>query len=424
MTTKATAPRTVMMGLGYIGLPTAAVIARSGSDVLGVDIRADVVDTINAGRIHIEEPDLADLVRDVVSRGKLRASLVPEPADVFVIAVPTPFDADHAPDTTMVMDAGRRIAPFLARGSLVLLESTSPVGTTEELVRALAAERPDLSFPLRGADGDAAAADVSVAYCPERVLPGKILIELITNDRIIGGVSTRCSERARAFYKRVVDGECLVTDSRSAELVKLSENAFRDVNIAFANELSIVADKLDINVWQVIALANHHPRVNILNPGPGVGGHCIAVDPWFIVHSAPEQTPLIQAARHVNDSKVDHTVERARAVFAKCQGSVGVLGIAFKADIDDFRESPSLRVAELLAEEFGDRMILCEPHMVEMPAILRRHGAEACDFTETLSRCQGLVLLVDHQEFRDVAASSLADKVIYDTRGCWIARNT
>lgn len=423
MTTKAAAPRTVMMGLGYIGLPTAAVIARSGSDVLGVDIRSDVVDTINAGRIHIEEPDLADLVRDVVGRGKLRASLVPEPADVFVIAVPTPFDADHAPDTSMVMDAGRRVAPFLAPGSLVLLESTSPVGTTEELVQVLAAERPDLSFPQRGTDSDTAAADVSVAYCPERVLPGKILRELIANDRIIGGVSARCSERARAFYRRVVDGECLVTDSRSAELVKLSENAFRDVNIAFANELSIVADRLEIDVWQVIALANRHPRVDILNPGPGVGGHCIAVDPWFIVHSAPEHTPLIQAARHVNDGKVGHTVERARAVFGECEGPVGVLGIAFKADIDDFRESPSLRVAELLAEEFGDRMILCEPHMAEMPDSLRRHDVQACDFTETLSRCQGLVLLVDHKEFREASANALRGKVIYDTRGCWIGRD-
>jgi UDP-N-acetyl-D-mannosaminuronic acid dehydrogenase len=282
-----------VVGLGYIGLPTATVIASKGVQVLGVDVQPHVIETLNAGEIHIVEPDLAGLLRAAVQDGYFRASQQPEHADVFLIAVPTPFKGDHEPDLSFVEAAARSIAPYLRKGSLVILESTSPVGTTEQMVTWLAEVRPDLSFPEPGG----ASAEVFVAYCPERVLPGRILHELVANDRVIGGVTAACAERAIDFYKMFVAGQCLATEARTAEMAKLTENAFRDVNIAFANELSLICDRLGINVWELIKLANHHPRVNVLQPGPGVGGHCIAVDPWFIVHSAPRQAPC----RHGQD---------------------------------------------------------------------------------------------------------------------------
>jgi UDP-N-acetyl-D-mannosaminuronic acid dehydrogenase len=408
-------PSVAVIGLGYIGLPTAAVIARSGMSVLGIDVSAHVVETINSGRIHIEEVDLDGLVQGVVARGTLRASLEIEPADIFVIAVPTPFKDDHAPDISYVLAAARTIAPVLKSGDLIVLESTSPVGTTEQVRDAVAALRPDLKMPHAG-NG---AADVAIAYCPERVLPGRILVELIDNDRCIGGITPRCARKALAFYRKFVRGACVTTSSRVAEMVKLSENAFRDVNIAFANELSVVSDQLDLDVWEVIRLANRHPRVNILTPGPGVGGHCIAVDPWFIVHSAPESTPLIRTAREVNDAKVDHVIAKATALIEGCTGRVACLGLAFKANIDDFRESPALKVAETLAARFGPRIAIVEPHAEALPASLAKTGATLTDIDTALTDCDVFIVLVDHDIFKSVPLDERADKIVYDTRGIW-----
>ena len=406
----------VVMGLGYIGLPTAAVIARSGTQVLGVDVNAHVVETVNSGRIHIEEVDLDGLVQGVVARGTLSAATAPAPADVFVIAVPTPFSDDHVPDISYVLSAARSIAPVLKSGDLVILESTSPVGTTEQVRDLLADLRPDLHMPGR----NGRECDVAIAYCPERVLPGRILVELIDNDRCIGGITPRCARKAMSFYRRFVRGACVTTSARVAELVKLSENAFRDVNIAFANELSIVADTLDLDVWEVIRLANRHPRVNILTPGPGVGGHCIAVDPWFIVHGDPEHTPLIRTAREVNDGKIAHVVAKATALIeAHPTARVACLGLAFKANIDDFRESPALAVAQALASRFGDRIAIVEPHVVTLPPALAEAGATLTDLDAALEQCAVFVVLVDHDLFKSVPLDERQDKQVYDTRGIW-----
>lgn len=409
-------PAVCVVGLGYIGLPTAAVIARSGSRVLGLDVSQKVVDTINRGEIHIEEVDLDGLVQGVVSRGLLSASLEVAPADVFVIAVPTPFDKDHAPDISYVLAAGRTIAPVLKAGDVVILESTSPVGTTEQLRDMIAEMRPDLKIPGLTRETP----DVSIAYCPERVLPGRILEELTNNDRSIGGITPRCARKALAFYKRFVRGECVTTDARSAEMTKLVENAYRDVNIAFANELSIVSDRMGLDVWEVIRLANRHPRVNILSPGPGVGGHCIAVDPWFIVHGAPEETPLIRTARGVNDGKMHHVIAKAEAlVEAHPDAKIACLGLAFKANIDDFRESPARFVASRLARKFGDRVHIVEPYAAELPIEFTDTGAQQIDVDEALEQCDILIVLVDHDVFRVVPLAERASKLVYDTRGIW-----
>ncbi len=407
--------KVAVLGLGYIGLPTAAVVARSGAAVLGIDIHQSVVDTVNSGGVHIEEVDLDALVQGVVQRGLLRAATHIEPSDVFLIAVPTPFDDDHAPDVRYVLTAARSIAAVLKAGDIVILESTSPVGTTEQVRDALEELRPDLKFPHAG-NG---AADVAIAYCPERVLPGRILVELIDNDRCIGGITPRCARKALAFYRTFVRGACITTTAKVAEMVKLSENAFRDVNIAFANELSLVSDKLGIDVWDVIALANRHPRVNILTPGPGVGGHCIAVDPWFIVHSAPELTPLIRAARNVNDGKTAHVIARASALIEAEAGRVALLGLAFKANVDDFRESPAMKVAEALAARFGDRIAIVEPHVADLPKVLADTGATLIDIDTALADCETMIVLVDHDIFKSVPADERAGKVVYDTRGIW-----
>jgi UDP-N-acetyl-D-mannosaminuronic acid dehydrogenase len=409
-------PDVCVVGLGYIGLPTAAVIARAGCKVLGVDISQKVVDTINRGEIHIEEVDLDGLVQGVVARGTLSASTQVAPADVFVIAVPTPFDKSHAPDVSYVLAAGRSVAPVLKAGDVVILESTSPVGTTEKLRDLIAEARPDLKVP--GITSQTP--DISIAYCPERVLPGKILEELTNNDRSIGGITPRCARKALAFYKRFVRGACVTTDARSAEMTKLVENAYRDVNIAFANELSIVADKMGLDVWEVIRLANRHPRVNILSPGPGVGGHCIAVDPWFIVHGAPEETPLIRTARGVNDGKIRHVIRKAEElVAANPDARVACLGLAFKANIDDFRESPARLVAATLARRFGARIQVVEPYAAELPIEFTDTGATLIDVDTALEECDILIVLVDHDVFRVVPLAERADKLVYDTRGIW-----
>lgn len=408
--------KVAVLGLGYIGLPTAAVIARTGADVLGIDVTPSVVDTINSGKVHIEEIDLDALVSGVVARGNLRASLQIEPADVFVIAVPTPFQENHAPDIGYVLKAATNVAIVLKAGDVVILESTSPVGTTEKVAELLAQLRPDLKIPGHCSGS----ADVAIAYCPERVLPGRILVELIDNDRVIGGITPRCARKALQFYRRFVRGACVTTTAKAAEMTKLSENAFRDVNIAFANELSLIAEKMGVDVWEVIRLANRHPRVNILSPGPGVGGHCIAVDPWFLVSAAPEQTPLIRTAREVNDNKVEHVIARASAMIeASPFARVACMGLAFKANIDDFRESPALKVAAALAARFGDRVAIVEPYAKALPKAFDGSGATLTDVDTALESCAILIPLVDHDVFKSIPLDERADKQVYDTRGIW-----
>lgn len=405
----------VVLGLGYIGLPTAAIIARTGARVLGIDVSKTVVDTVNSGRVHIEEVDLDGLVSGVVARGTLRASTQIEPADVFVIVVPTPFTDGHAPDTSYVLEAAASVASVLKAGDTVILESTSPVGTTEKVRDLLARLRPDLRVPGRTGEQS----DIAIAYCPERVLPGHILQELISNDRVIGGVTPRCARKALSFYRRFVRGACVTTGARAAEMTKLTENAFRDVNIAFANELSLVADTMGVDVWEVIRLANRHPRVNILQPGPGVGGHCIAVDPWFLVHADPANTPLIRTARLVNDGKTDHVVAQAAALVEQTTGPVACLGLAFKANIDDFRESPALRVATALASRFGERVRIVEPYARELPTGFTGTGATLVDVDTAIETCGTMIVLVDHDVFRSIPLEERLGKQVLDTRGIW-----
>jgi len=409
-------PDVCVVGLGYIGLPTAAVIARSGCRVVGVDVNPSVVDTINRGEIHIEEVDLDALVQGVVARQKLRAATTIGPADIFVIAVPTPLDDQHAPDISYVLDAAKNIAPVLKIGDIVILESTSPVGTTDRVRDLIARLRPDLKVPALTPETP----DIAIAYCPERVLPGRILEELINNDRSIGGITPRCARKALTFYKRFVRGECVTTDARAAEMTKLVENAFRDVNIAFANELSMIADHMGLNIWEVIRLANRHPRVNILQPGPGVGGHCIAVDPWFIAHCAPKHSPLIPTARNVNDGKIDHVIDRARKlIYANPGVKIGCMGLAFKANIDDFRESPALKAAAALAHEFGDRIYIVEPYAASLPSAFNGTQAKLVDIDRALLDCGILITLVDHDSFKAIPLAERANKIVYDVRGIW-----
>ena len=362
-----------VVGLGYIGLPTAAMFASKKVTVLGIDHNKLVVDTINRGEIHIVEPFLASMVQQVVNQGYLSAAIIPEPADAFLIAVPTPFKNSNnpipEPDLTYIESAIQLISPVLKKGDLVILESTSPVGTTEKIAEWLSALRDDLVFPEQGS-GEC---DVNIAHCPERVLPGKVVKELVENDRVIGGISERCSERASELYEIFVEGECVITNARTAEMSKLTENACRDVQIAFANELSMVCDNLDIDVWELISLANRHPRINILKPGPGVGGHCIAVDPWFIVSRSPEQAKLIFEARQVNMRKTQWAVDRIKAALAEisvklnkpvAELKVAYLGLAFKPNIDDLRESPALEVVNRLID-VGARYVCVEPNVID-----------------------------------------------------------
>lgn len=407
-----------VIGLGYIGLPTAAVIASRGIKVVGVEINQKAVDTINAGNIHIVEPDLDIVVKSVVSTGNLRATTQVEPAEAFMIAVPTPFkhgeDDSHSPDLSYIESAAKAIAPVLEKGNLVILESTSPVGATEKLAGWLKEARPDLTFPQDVGEQ----ADVNVAHCPERVLPGYVLQELVSNDRVIGGISPACSAKAVALYQTFVRGECIITNARTAEMAKLTENSFRDVNIAFANELSTICDQLQINVWELIKLANRHPRVNILNPGPGVGGHCIAVDPWFIVDSAPEQAKLIRQARLVNDNKPHYVVDQIKEAADQFKKPViACLGLAFKADIDDLRESPAVQIVEQLANDNIGELLAVEPNISELPASMTSKGVEFASLTQALERANVIVVLVDHKEFKSADKAAFAKKVVIDTRG-------
>lgn len=414
--------RISVLGLGYIGLPTAAVIASRRCEVIGLDVSPKVVDTINRGDIHIVEPDLDMIVHAAVKEGYLRATLDPEPADAFLIAVPTPFKAEdgkeHVPDLKYIESAAKAIAPVLEKGNLVILESTSPVGATERMAEWLAEARPDLVFPQTAGE----ASDIRIAHCPERVLPGHVIRELVSNDRVIGGMTPKCSEAAAELYSLFVEGECVKTTARTAEMAKLTENSFRDVNIAFANELSLICDKLEIDVWELIELANRHPRVSILKPGPGVGGHCIAVDPWFIVSETPEQARLIRTAREVNDGKPQWVIEKVRAALGgfllRNPGhtakdvSVALFGLAFKPDIDDLRESPSLGIAQQLWEELAGDLLLVEPNIDAVPESLM--GSSLVSAEEAVGRADICVVLVAHKQFRGLDFSIKPAECVID----------
>ena len=409
-----------ILGLGYIGLPTGALLADCGYQVYGVDTRADVVSTVSAGKIHITEPDLDALVKRVVSSGRLTAGGEPKPADIFMITVPTPLTPDRRADLHSVFAAVASIAPVLERGNLVILESTCPVGTTETVATILADRRPDLDI----LNCQESQPDVLIAYCPERVLPGRILVEMISNDRCVGGVTPWCTTRAAEFYQSFVRGQVFRTTSATAELVKLTENASRDVSIAFANELSMVADHHGLDVWTVIALANRHPRVNILQPGPGVGGHCIAVDPWFIVEGAPEQAHLIRVAREVNDGKTDYVFQQvSRALNANRMSQITCFGLSFKADIDDLRESPALSIVARLGRAFPGRVAAVEPFVDTRPPALDEARVPLISLEDALNRSGIFILLVDHTQFLGVPRERLRGRTIIDTRGSWMSRD-
>lgn len=413
--------RICVIGLGYIGLPTATVLASRGYHVTGVDVNPEVVKSVQSGNAHIAEPDLDMLIEAAVSSGKLAATMYVAQADVFIIAVPTPLNADKTPDLSAVEAAFDSIAPHIKVGDLIILESTCPVGTTDAMAKRLAALRADLDFPEAGKGG----ADVCMAYCPERVLPGQILKELIENDRVVGGITSTCSEQAISFYKSFVKGECLATDSKIAEMCKLTENSFRDVNIAFANELSVICDQQGVNVWELIQLANRHPRVNVLQPGPGVGGHCIAIDPWFIINQAPETSRLIQAARSVNNLKPQWVIQKIDEAVAQLKITTGntptiaCLGITFKANVDDIRESPALDVVLTLAEQNLGQLLVVEPNLQELPLNLVNKSVQSATLDQACNDADLVVLLVDHKEFKKPVFNSNKEQTVLDFKGLW-----
>ncbi|EPF69991.1 UDP-N-acetyl-D-mannosamine dehydrogenase [Acinetobacter rudis] len=396
-------------GLGYIGLPTATMFAHAGAQVIGLDVNQQAIDTINQGRIHIVEPGLADIVKEVVASGHLKAASIAAKADAFLIAVPTPFKGeDYTPDLSYIEAAAKTIAPVLEKGNIVILESTSPVGATEQMVEWLAEIRPDLKFPAHEQDTEN---DVFVAYCPERVLPGQVIRELVQNDRTIGGLTARCAEKAAEVYRIFVQGQLVITNARTAEMTKLTENAFRDVNIAFANELSLICDQLNINVWELIALANRHPRVDILRPGAGVGGHCIAVDPWFIVNKTPDIAHIVRTAREVNDHKPRWVIKKiGQRVAALGQlgrkPKIALLGLAFKPNIDDLRESPAVFIAEQLIADSRFEVLVVEPNIHQLLAQLSQ--ASLVSLQEAIAQADVIAELVQHQEFANLDANQLS----------------
>lgn len=422
-----------VVGLGYIGLPTAAMFASRKIKVIGVDVNQHAVDTINRGGIHIVEPDLDMIVHAAVTEGYLKATTTPEPADAFLIAVPTPFksalnkESDSAipePDLSYIKKASEAIAPVLKKGDLVILESTSPVGATEQMAVWLAAARPDLTFPGPESSYTDTNIDVNIAHCPERVLPGHVVRELVENDRVIGGITAKCSARSVELYKTFVQGECVITNARTAEMAKLTENSCRDVQIAFANELSIICDKLDIDVWELISLANRHPRINILQPGPGVGGHCIAVDPWFIVSKTPEQAQMIHTARKVNDAKPEWVINKVKLAIADFlqanptkttkDVTVACYGLAFKPDIDDLRESPALNITKTIAALHSGPVIAIEPNINKLPSSISTFNLST--FNNAKDNADIHLLLVDHKEFK---LNKISSAYVIDTKGIW-----
>jgi UDP-N-acetyl-D-mannosaminuronic acid dehydrogenase len=410
--------KVAVVGLGYIGLPTAAALATRGLEVVGVDVNEDTVKAVSRGEVPFVEPDLAVAVSGAVSMGRLTATTETPAADAYIIAVPTPFQDDHTADMTYVRSAVEQIAPRLSGGEIVVLESTSPPGSTETVSRWIADLRPDLTLP-HASEG---VPDVYVAHCPERVLPGRIMIEMVTNDRVVGGVSLKCASKAAAIYRVFCQGEILLTDAASAEMAKLVENAYRDVNIAFANELSLISEALRLDVWEVIKLANHHPRVNILTPGPGVGGHCIAVDPWFIVGAAPQLARLIRTAREVNDTKPRHVAEQVVKKTERFRSpTVACLGLAFKANVDDLRESPAVDIVAQIADALPDLDLrVAEPFVDALPPALEgRPNVKLQAAHDAVDEADIVALLVDHDHFRSLSRSRLEGKVVYDTRGLW-----
>ncbi|MDM5211547.1 UDP-N-acetyl-D-mannosamine dehydrogenase [Peribacillus sp. NJ4] len=401
-----------IVGLGYIGLPTAAVLADKGFLVHGVDVNEEAINLINNGEVHIYEPDLEKVVKKVVTAGKLSADIDPIKADVYILAVPTPFKEDHKPDLAYVESATKSIIPYIEPGNLIILESTSPIGTTDKIVELILNERTDLSIDEKSSS------QIFVSHCPERVLPGKILKELIENDRIVGGINKMSTQKTAEFYESFVDGKVLQTNAKTAELSKLTENSYRDVNIAFANELSMICDDLDIDVWELIKLANHHPRVNILQPGPGVGGHCIAVDPWFIVDAAPEKSKLIHTARNVNDSKPIFVINKVKEAADKFKSAtIACLGLSFKANIDDLRESPAIEIVKELSKESNYNILIAEPHISELPSSLNKLNVSLVSTEEAIKQANLIVLLVDHDYFKLIDNLDLQDKIVVDTRG-------
>lgn len=407
--------RVCVLGLGYIGLPTAAFFANAGAKVVGVDIKKETVDVINSGKVPFVEPGFEDLLKEVVSAGHLQACATPRESENYIIAVPTPFYEDHSIDTSYIYGAADSISSLLKRGDLIVLESTSSPGTTEQLEQYVQELRPDL-FDEDGQYG------VGFVHAPERVIPGEIMAEMATNDRIIGGTTTWASRKASELYSLFCEGEVVETDATTAELTKLAENSFRDVNIAFANELSMISDDLGVNIWELIRLANHHPRVNILSPGPGVGGHCIAVDPWFIVSSAGKKAKLIETARNVNDSKPQFVVDKVLEVLSEAGGSqIAILGLTFKANVDDFRESPAVKVVEMLSESGAVNHIdVVEPNAVELPPSLRkRESIELVPLSEALEANQTIVLLVEHEEFYAIPRDYIEMRSVLDFKGVW-----
>jgi UDP-N-acetyl-D-mannosaminuronic acid dehydrogenase len=420
-----------VVGLGYIGLPTAAILASRGTQVIGVDINPTVIESIKGGALSILEPDLAALVDFVVSRGQLTLQIEPAPADIFLIAVPTPVTKEFHPDLTHVKAAASSLAPYLQKNNLVILESTVPVGCTAQLAQWLAELRPDLNIPH--SEGDEA--DIHIAFCPERVLPGQMLIELVENDRVIGGITATSSGFAKDFYASFVRGELIATDAKTAEMCKLAENAYRDSNIAFANELSMLCDQLNINVHELIKLANHHPRVNILQPGCGVGGHCIAVDPWFLINAAPNETRLMRTARDVNNIKPHWVLGKVSDAIKRIQDKkirkadnnasicIACLGLTYKADVDDLRESPALFIAESLAEQYrhsSGSFLIVEPYIETLPNKLLTFGAKKISIDDALAQADIILILVDHSKFKKHNHKLKDHQELIDTRGIWI----
>ena len=413
--------RVSVIGLGYIGLPTAVIIASKGINVIGVDTNTKIIDSINNSRAHIAEPGIEDLLKEAISRKRLIASQDLVKSDVFIIAVPTPFKEEKKADLSYIFSAVDSIAPVLEEGNLIIIESTIPVGTTEKVADYISSLRDDLSIPKIN---NSKKSNISIAHCPERVLPGRIIEELQTNDRIIGGITENCTKSAVEFYKLFVKSNCLSVDSRTAEMCKLIENSFRDVNIAFANELSVISDQFGIDVFKLIELANRHPRVNILQPGPGVGGHCIAVDPWFIIESAPESSRLITTARKVNDEKPEFVLSQLKNLIKETGSkysdlTISCFGLSFKPNIDDLRESPALEIAKSIESMGFKKVCIIEPNIKTLPSVLAKKNTSLISIDDGIDQSDILLLLVDHEEFISLEREKLEGKFILDTKGIW-----
>lgn len=408
--------RICVIGLGYIGLPTAVLFANQGVEVVGVDVSQEIVTAVNSGKAPNVEPQLDILLKSAIESKKLRASIRPEQASAFILAVPTPCDEKNFPDLTCLHEASDSIAPFLNPSNLIVIESTIPIGTTEAIANRLAITRPDLIFPGRSNN----MAQVNIAHSPERVLPGKIIQEFTSNDRVIGGITPTCSNLTAKLYRLATVGNLHQTNARTAEMVKLSENAYRDINIAFANELSLVASKLNVDVWEVIKLANQHPRVNILSPGPGVGGHCIPVDPWFIANSAPNETPLIQTARNINDNMPEKIVNRIIDMLPSLDSNICCLGLTYKGNVNDLRGSPAVKVIQLLINHVIGNIYVSEPYINALPPTLSNEKRISLVNTKAaIDHSAVVVLLTDHQEFIDLRHQIPETKIRIDTRGVW-----